>query len=205
MSDDNEIFELGDKNPCNRQFMRDAAGVVRYESPKAWAAFKKFCELEDSRSVRAVAKACDKSRSLIGRWASRWRWTERAAAYDSRMQEAVRAGAIQARRQMAERQSRTAVLGQNLAVTAFLEIQERLQAKGKHTGLTPYEACRLFEACSKVERLARGGTDTDNDEVAAIHVHVDLQTRPRYLDDTAARGKRRPLTIDPEDLKNLDS
>lgn len=197
MSDDNEIFELGDKNPCNRQFIRDGAGRVHYESPKAWAAFKKFCELEDSRSVRAVAQACDKSRSLIGRWASRWRWTERVKAYDNMMQEAVRAGAIRARRQMAERQSRTAVLGQNLAVTALMELQERLQAKGKRRGLTPYEACRLFEACSKIERICRGGTDTDSDQVAAIHVHIELQKQPRYLDAADA--------IDPEDLKNLDS
>ena len=47
MSDGEEIFELGDKNPCNREFIRDADGRVHYESAKAYSAFKKFCQLEN--------------------------------------------------------------------------------------------------------------------------------------------------------------
>ena len=118
-------------------------------------------------------------------------------AYDNLMQEAVRAGAIRARQEMAERQSRTAVLGQNLAVTALMELQERLQQRGKRRGLTAYEACRLFEACSKIERICRGEPDAKG-EVAAIHIHIEMQTQPRYQDAAAE-------AIDAENLKNLDS
>jgi hypothetical protein len=184
MSGDNEIFDIlsDSSNPWQRQSSVDTAGVVRWESAKAHRGFRTYCELGDSRSVRAVAKALNKSHSLIGRWASRWKWQERVKTYDDTLREAELEGFIKARREMAIRQSKVAVLGQNLAVTALMELQERLRARGKRRGLTPYEAVRLFEACSKIERICRGGMDTANDQVAAINVTVTLQERPRYLD-----------------------
>jgi integrase len=45
------------------------------EGPKAWAA---FCIYRDmgaaTRSLSRVAREFDKSRVLMGRWSSRWRW-----------------------------------------------------------------------------------------------------------------------------------
>jgi hypothetical protein len=178
-----EFFDtLSDsKKPWLRQSCVDAGGVVRWESAKAHAAFNKYCELGDSRGVRAVATALGKSRTLIERWSRRWSWQERVKAYDDVLREAELAGAIRARRDMATRQSRTALLGQNIAIQALAAIQTRLQAKGNQRPLTPYEAVRLFEACSKIERICRGEPDGDG-AVAAIHVHVELQKSPRWAD-----------------------
>ena len=171
------------EKPWQRQFMKDAAGVVRWESPKAHAAFRKYCELEDQRSVVRVSKLLGKSRTLLERWSRRWNWTERSAAYDRIVEEGLRVAQIKSRKQMAERQSRGAVLGQNIALQALVELQQRLQARGKHRPLSAYEAVRLFEACSKIERICRG--EPVDDEVAVINVILEIQKEPRHV--SAAR------------------
>jgi hypothetical protein len=187
MSDD-ELFDTfsDSKTPWQRQSCVNAGGVRRWESPKAHQAFRIYAEMADERSMRRVAIQLGKSRVLIERWAKRWRWAERTAAYDGKLQEAQLAGCIKARRLMSERQSKTAVIGQDIALMALTKLQQRLQAKGKERGLTAHQAVRLFEACSKIERICRGGTDADNDQVAAINVTVCLQEKQRYLEAAEA-------------------
>ena len=51
------------------------------ESEKAFAAFRVGLEMGPKRSLAAVAQECTRHVSLIKRWASRWEWTRRFAAY----------------------------------------------------------------------------------------------------------------------------
>src|SRR5579871_841200 len=52
------------------------------ESLKAFSAFTLYLQLGSGRSVVAVAQECNESLSLLNRWSSRWRWSDRAQAYD---------------------------------------------------------------------------------------------------------------------------
>ena len=194
---DNDFFEAtGNLDFCHRKVFVDEAGKRHVESSKANHAFMEFCKLGDARSVQGVAKVLSKSRTLINRWCQRWNWRERVREYDARMHEADVAGSIRARKQMADRQSRGAVLGQNIALQALIELQQRLQARGNVRPLTAHEAVRLFESCSRIERICRGEPNTE-DVVAAIHVHLELQKQSRYQDAADAAA------IDPK--KDFDS
>ena len=194
-----ELFEqLSDsEKPWNRQSMRDAAGIVRWESAKANSAFREYCQLREARSVRQVAKALNKSHSLIGRWASRWKWQERVKHFDDMMRQAEVAGHMRARRAMATRQAKLALEAQGVVEVALQELKKRL-AQTRHRHLTPGEIARLLETSTHIERICLGDPRAENDEVAAINVKICLQDRPRYLD--AAED-----AIDPDDLRNLDS
>ena len=52
------------------------------ESGEAWAS---FCEYRDTTGRRSVRKVCEKqakSRGIVNRWCIRWKWVERALAWD---------------------------------------------------------------------------------------------------------------------------
>ena len=52
------------------------------ETTKQFEAFQAYRDMDEERSIRAVAKSLDKSRNLIGRWSAANNWVERAAAWD---------------------------------------------------------------------------------------------------------------------------
>ena len=66
------------------------------ESAKAFAAFSLYLGLGPERSVVQVAKKLQKSEGLLRRWATRFDWAGRVAAYDAHMAEMTReaAGAL---------------------------------------------------------------------------------------------------------------
>jgi hypothetical protein len=53
------------------------------ESAKAYAAFKLYIELGDTRSIPKVAAKCRKSETLLRRWSAKWKWQERLARIHS--------------------------------------------------------------------------------------------------------------------------
>jgi hypothetical protein len=54
------------------------------ESDKAYAAFRAYLRHEPAvRSQQIVALECSKHVSQVNRWANRWAWRARAAAWDS--------------------------------------------------------------------------------------------------------------------------
>lgn len=53
------------------------------ETEPAWQAFCTFRDVGPGRTLAGVAAELSKSRQLVARWAGRWRWRERAAAFDS--------------------------------------------------------------------------------------------------------------------------
>jgi hypothetical protein len=55
------------------------------ESTEAFTAAWKYFQLRADRSLRDVACSVQKDPSLLGRWSGKWRWVERAAAYDQHM------------------------------------------------------------------------------------------------------------------------
>ena len=52
------------------------------ESAQAYQAALTYFEMGAERSLDAVARNLNKSRSLLARWSVDWSWTDRAEAYD---------------------------------------------------------------------------------------------------------------------------
>ena len=88
------MSKRSDTNPWERQ---------EGESAKAFEAFTIYLEMGDERGIRAVAQQLDKSRTLIGRWSTTYRWVERVAAYDADVQRKAHAAAVKKQKKMAER------------------------------------------------------------------------------------------------------
>jgi hypothetical protein len=57
------------------------------EGAKAYAAFCLFRDLGLERSLRAVSQKCAKSIPLLKRWSAKYRWVDRAAAWDDHQAE----------------------------------------------------------------------------------------------------------------------
>ena len=67
------------------------------ESRQAFAAFCVYRDLGATRTAMGVQQQCNKSASLITKWSAKWRWVERAAAYDAymaRLEQAARETAL---------------------------------------------------------------------------------------------------------------
>lgn len=100
------------------------------ESEKAYEAFCIYRDAGEKRSINMVYQKCTKSVSLLRRWSVRWRWVERAAAYDKDLE---RQRHKERRKQAAEaekRQLRIAGMLQSKALAAFAKIPlEKLNAR----------------------------------------------------------------------------
>lgn len=163
--------------PWHRQSQKIGARTS-VESTAAFVAFKVYCELGEDRSHVKVAQQCGKNVSLISRWSVRWRWLERCRAFDDHLDELRLRAIYRERTKMAERQARTAVLGQALVVQGLQQLladlaQAQLAAKhGKNPPrvVSADELARMFDVCSKVERICRGEPDVN--AVASINVVV---------------------------------
>lgn len=52
------------------------------ESEKAYEAFRSYRDMGASRSLEAVAQKLHKSKTILGRWSSKFHWVKRCEAYD---------------------------------------------------------------------------------------------------------------------------
>ena len=127
------------------------------ESSRAFGAFCVYRDLGVSRSLRAAAAAYYQrvSASLerqIDKWSSKFRWVERAGAWDRHLDSQARRAQEQARREMTERHVKEARALQSKAL-------ERLRTL-RPEELQPMDLLRYFVEASKVERLALGEPDS---------------------------------------------
>ena len=160
------------------------------ESNKAFAAFSLYLSLGPQRSTREVGEKLGKSEGLIERWASKFDWLARVAAYGAHLavveREAVEAVA---RSKAAEWESRE----QALRETEW-QMHERAIAAAKR-GLDAYmerekvyanlaDIARMLEIASKLGRLATGlGTDGERrkgDDLPALRVEVTVALEKIY-------------------------
>jgi hypothetical protein len=118
------------------------------ESPPAHEAFRAYAEMGATRSTVRVAHEVGKSTRLIEGWCSRYRWVERAQAFDTYLAQHASDAYASVAEEMAARHAREAMALQEQALA-------KLRALDPST-LTPREATRLYEMAVQVERLARG-------------------------------------------------
>lgn len=159
------------------------------ESAKAFAAFSLYLSLGPERSMAAVSKKLMKSEGLIARWAVKFAWQERVAAYAAHLavieREAIEAVARAKGPQWEARE-------QQLRETEWA-MHERAIAAAKR-GLDAYmerekvyanlaDIARMLEIASKLGRLATGlGTDGERkgDELPAVRVEVMVALEKIY-------------------------
>lgn len=119
------------------------------ESDPAWQAFRLFRDQRPGqRSIAGVARECSKSRSLIQRWATRYAWQLRAAAYDTELDRQWRQATVVMRRENAERDLR-------IAHAMLAKVVQRLQTLDAER-LTARDVATWLEVATKVSRLALG-------------------------------------------------
>ncbi len=159
------------------------------ESAKAFAAFSLYLSLGPERSMAAVAKKLMKSEGLIARWATKFGWQERLAAYATHLA-IVEREAIEAlvRSKAAEWETRELKLRE----TEWAMHERAIEAAKR--GLDAYMArdkvyanladiARMLEIASKLGRLATGlGTDGERkgDDLPAVRVEVTVALEKIY-------------------------
>jgi hypothetical protein len=130
----------------------------------SWEAFKEYRNLPcGGRSVDKVAETLQKNVSGLRRWSKKWRWAERADAFDAHL-ESFEIDAIQFAR--LEASKRRINLADKLLSVAEAQLQRWLDDIdcGIRLDLSPYEVTRIIEIGYKIDRLERGES-TDNTAV----------------------------------------
>src|SRR5262249_1007304 len=103
-------------DPCRR---------CRGESRQAYQAWSVYRDLGPARSYHQVANALSKSMTLIERWGSRWRWQDRAGAWEDAVDEHKRARTLQAVVEVAERLAAVLMLVLEKGVQRLRELDPR--------------------------------------------------------------------------------
>ena len=160
------------------------------ESAKAFAAFSLYLSLGPERSTREVGKKLGKSEGLIERWAAKFDWTGRVAAYAAHLAVVEREAVEAARRAKGPQWE---AREQQLRETEWA-MHERAIAAAKR-GLDAYmerekvyanlaDIARMLEIASKLGRLATGlGTDGErrrDEDRPAVRVEVTVALEKIY-------------------------
>ena len=117
------------------------------ESEKAFEAFVIYRDMGQERTISAVVKQLEKSRSLIDRWKERWEWAERVRAYDNELEKEARAKAIKDRVKMTDRHINIAIQLQEKALEALTNL--------KVTDMSPKDIKEFLKMATDLERLNR--------------------------------------------------
>jgi len=119
------------------------------EAAKAYAAFCAYRDMPAAQRSRwELARQLAKSRQLVSRWSARWRWVERAEAWDAELDRQKRLKQVEAIQEMAERQAGIALMYQQ-------KILERLrEVDAGQLGIR--DLATWLDVATKVEREARG-------------------------------------------------
>jgi hypothetical protein len=144
------------------------------EPDREFRAFRAYRDLGTARSLDAVGRALyegqvGRKRGTTGRlqdWSVRWRWVERARAWDAELDRQGREAEVEAVKEMRRRHAEEAREFQTKAVDRLrLMPLEELGAA---------EVIRFFTEAVKVERLSRGEPDTRQEHEHHHSGRVDL-------------------------------
>ena len=92
------------------------------ETEKAYEAFLIYKNLGPGRTVTEVAKELTKSRQLLARWSSQYRWKDRASEYDRENERKEQIATQKARKEMIKRHIQIGTTLQGKAIQALKNI-----------------------------------------------------------------------------------
>src|SRR5262249_41986256 len=124
------------------------------ETPRAYAAFCLYRDQGPGHSLRETGRRYYGSRSRSGRagrisaWSTKYRWSERAAAWDDELDGIKCEAQETARREMDKRQAAVALEAQAI-VSAAMKLIDPAKMK-------PMEVLRMLIVSMGLERVARG-------------------------------------------------
>jgi len=140
--------EWTDNKPWERQ---------KGESEKAFEAFAAYRDLGEKRTISAVVKKLQKSRSLIDRWKERWNWLERVREYDNELERAAKEKVVKERKDMTARHIQIAMQLQKKALAALKELSVEK--------MSPKDIKEYIKMATDLERLNREPTESEKDDV----------------------------------------
>lgn len=126
------------------------------ESLKAFEAFATYRDMGSDRTVRKVARAVNRSVTLIGRWSSEHKWVERVTAWDA---EQDRLNREEQRKAIAKMRARHTKLAESMLLKAAKALQQLDPEEMNSNNIT-----RMVDVAAQLERLSRGDT-TDSIEI----------------------------------------
>ncbi len=97
------------------------------ESAKAFDAFGVYLNLGPTRSITKVAQTLNKSRTWLGTWSSKYKWVDRALAWDADVRKTELLETAEELKQSRKRRIQTA---QTIHTLAVRELQRRTQLEG---------------------------------------------------------------------------
>ncbi|MDP6423649.1 MAG: hypothetical protein QGG14_02850 [Planctomycetota bacterium] len=137
--------------------MTRAESKQKDESAAAFEAFAKYRDMGVARSTAAVARALGKSKALMDRWSSAHHWVRRAHSHDLEVDRRKRLGDLRAIEQMRKRQTKTALLMQEIADIELAKMARAAKKSlRKRSELGDKTVLKMADAGSKLERLNRG-------------------------------------------------
>lgn len=129
------------------------------ESEKAFEAFKIYRDMGQNRSITAVVKKLEKSRTLIDRWKDHWNWKERVRSYDNELEKQAKAKAVKDYKAMTERHIQIAMQLQRKALEALNCLEtEKMTAK---------DIKEFMKMATDLERLSRTIEEGENQNIVS--------------------------------------
>lgn len=124
------------------------------ETIKQFEAFVVYRDLNEERSLAAVAQKLGKSKQLLCRWSSKNNWVDRCSAWDDERDRVARQEQIKNIKKMREEHAKVA---RNMIKIANKGLLKMMDEKGNlKVALNANEVARLAEVGSKMERISLG-------------------------------------------------
>lgn len=150
------------------------------ESEKAFEAFVTYRDMEEKRTLTAVAEKLQKSGTLIRRWKSAWDWAERVRAYDNELEKEAHTKAVKDRKAMVDRHIGIAMQLQKKALEALGHLSaEEMSAK---------DIKEFIKMATELERLNRtleedSTQESSNSDTLADSIIAAYKKRKEAEDD----------------------
>lgn len=165
------------------------------ESLRAFKAFKTYCKMGRSRSMRLVAKEVGLAQVTLFGYSTKHHWVERALAWDRAKDAAERQAELEEIKEMKRRHVQAALQLQLFAVT---ELEKMVEAAEKcPVGSAEHEVIlKALKQATDLERLTRGQPDSITETTVKEVDPIDL-SRLDLEDLKALRRIREKLNKDP--------
>jgi hypothetical protein len=138
--------QVGQRQPWERQ---------PGESSKSHAAFMKYLNLAERRTLARVAEMLGCSAQNVERWSRRWCWVSRVQAFDEVEEQKFREQVSRDRLKMRRRQIEIGRACQNLAAYGIRELQVKVAA-GTALDMSPEEIKALLSIGADLESRGMG-------------------------------------------------
>jgi len=140
------------------------------ETDKAYRAFRCYRNLEpEQRSITRVVSELNKSRTLIGRWSSRWSWVERAREWDAHLDLRRLEHLIEAKKRMDEAHLEVVMAARSKAIAALTEMDPSQLARNLG------ELRRWLIELMRLERLIVGEPEPIEERREKIKVNASIE------------------------------